>query len=206
MSRHIGIIIIILTIGILSGCRNDFSFAPSTGNLSFSRDTVYLDTVFTNIGSSTYTLKVYNKSKTDIAIPIIQLKNGTQSQYRLSVDGRTGNSFENVELLAKDSLFIFIETTVAIEEYAQNATEFLYTDAIQFDSGDYLQEVALVTLIKDAIFLYPQKYEDGTIESILLGLDQDGEEIRIEGFILEDEELHFTNERPYVIYGYAVVS
>lgn len=74
MSRHIGIIIIILTIGILSGCRNDFSFAPSTGNLSFSRDTVYLDTVFTNIGSSTYTLKVYNKSKTDIAIPIIQLK------------------------------------------------------------------------------------------------------------------------------------
>ena len=206
MSRHIGIIIIILTIGILSGCRNDFSFAPSTGNLSFSRDTVYLDTVFTNIGSSTYTLKVYNKSKTDIAIPIIQLKNGTQSQYRLSVDGRTGNSFENVELLAKDSLFIFIETTVAIEEYAQNATEFLYTDAIQFDSGDYLQEVALVTLIKDAIFLYPQKYEDGTIESILLGLDQDGEEIRIEGVTLEDEELHFTNERPYVIYGYAAVS
>lgn len=149
---------------------------------------------------------MYNKSKTDIAIPIIQLKNGTQSQYRLSVDGRTGNSFENVELLAKDSLFIFIETTVAIEEYAQNATEFLYTDAIQFDSGDYLQEVALVTLIKDAIFLYPQKYEDGTIESILLGLDQDGEEIRIEGFTLEDEELHFTNERPYVIYGYAAVS
>lgn len=66
--------------------------------------------------------------------------------------------------------------------------------------------MALVTLIKDAIFLYPQKYEDGTIESILLGLDQDGEEIRIEGFTLEDEELHFTNERPYVIYGYAAVS
>lgn len=25
-------------------------------------------------------------------------------------------------------------------------------------------------------------------------------------FTLEDEELHFTNERPYVIYGYAAVS
>ena len=48
-------------IGILitiSSCRTDFETVASTGDLKFSRDTIYLDTVFTNIGSSTYTLKV----------------------------------------------------------------------------------------------------------------------------------------------------
>ena len=48
---------------VLSSCRKDFSSEISTGGeLSFSKDTVYLDTVFTNIGTSTYNLKVYNKS------------------------------------------------------------------------------------------------------------------------------------------------
>jgi hypothetical protein len=56
----------------VSSCRQDFVFQPSTGDLVFSKDTIYLDTVFANIGSSTYTLKVYNKSSKDIKIPTIQ--------------------------------------------------------------------------------------------------------------------------------------
>ena len=55
----------LLFVGVLvsfSACRSDFNFEPSVGDLAFSKDTVYLDTVFKNIGSSTYTLKVYNKS------------------------------------------------------------------------------------------------------------------------------------------------
>ena len=56
----------------LTSCRKDFVFEPNTGGLEFSKDTVYLDTVFTNIGSSTYRLKVYNKSDKDISIPKIQ--------------------------------------------------------------------------------------------------------------------------------------
>lgn len=50
----------------LTPCRNDFDFESRTGGLEFSKDTVYLDTVFTNIGSSTYTLKVYNRSDKNI--------------------------------------------------------------------------------------------------------------------------------------------
>jgi hypothetical protein len=94
----------------LSSCRNDFSFEPSQGNLKFSKQTVYLDTVFTNIGSSTYRLKVYNQSDNDISIPSINLQKGTSSKFRLMVDGVAGDgkSFKNVELLANDSLYIFI--------------------------------------------------------------------------------------------------
>jgi hypothetical protein len=46
----------------ICSCRSDFETVASTGDLTFSKD-IYLDTVFTNIGSSTYRLKVYNKKK-----------------------------------------------------------------------------------------------------------------------------------------------
>jgi len=190
----------------MSSCRKDFEFESSTGDLRFSRDTVYLDTVFTNIGSSTYTLKVYNRSDKDINIPKVQLGNGLDSKYRITVDGVTGNNkiFNNVELLANDSLYIFIETTASIAD--ANPTDFLYTDQIQFDTGSNLQTVELVTLIQDAVFLYPQRFIDGTTETLQIGEDD------IYGFFLDENdpvngnEYLFTNERPYVIYGYAAVN
>lgn len=188
----------------LSSCRKDFDFETSSGNLRFSRDTVYLDTVFTNIGSSTYTLKVYNNSDKDISIPEIKLGKGLDSKYRITVDGMTGNNnrlFEDVELLANDSMYVFIEVTADVA--SANPTDFLYTDQIEFGVGSGLQKVELVTLIQDAVFLYPQRFDDGSTESITIGEDE------IYGFVLDhadhNDEYHFTNDKPYVIYGYAAV-
>jgi hypothetical protein len=178
-----------------SSCRKDFNYQTSTGDLSFSKDTVYLDTVFTNISSSTYGLKVYNKGNQDISIPTISLENGIDSRYRINVDGENGNTFTNTPLYANDSLYIFIETTIAISEAITN--EILYTDAIIFDTGENEQKVPLITLVKDAIFLYPK--ENISVENT------DGEKIISNGFILNNDELHFTNKKPYVIYGYAII-
>ncbi|MDT0557578.1 hypothetical protein RM697_02885 [Ichthyenterobacterium sp. W332] len=214
MKRYIYFLFALVILMFWSSCRKDFSFSPSTGNLEFSRDTVYLDTVFSNIGSSTYNLKVYNRSDDDISIPIIQLRNGTNSLYRMNVDGMTGEvgsdegkRFENVELLAKDSMFIFIETTIDIESLSSSDTQFLYTDAIQFDAGSNQQHVELVTLVKDAVFIYPQRDMNGVIETLSFDVDGDGnaDDTEIQGRFLENSELTFTNEKPYVIYGYAAV-
>lgn len=202
--RYLYTLSLLALVILWSSCRNDFESLPSTGNLEFSKDTVYLDTVFSNIGSSTYTLKVYNRSNENISIPSVRLGQGENSRYRLNVNGRAGKIFNNVEILAKDSIFVFIETTIDINSFPGNL-QFLYTDAIEFDGGSNQQNIALVTLVQDAVFLYPERFEDGTIESLLLGIDQDDNEIRIEGFFLDDDHLNFTNEKPYVIYGYAAV-
>lgn len=186
-----------------SSCRKDFEYAPSTGTLSFSRDTVFLDTVFNNIGSSTYGLKVYNTSNNDILVPSIRLEKGEASFYRVNVDGQAGNDFQDIPIAAKDSMFIFIETTVNLGQNTENTL--LYTDALVFDSGAFEQQVPLVTLAKDAVFLYPETNADGSKETVLVSMDNAGNEIRIEGFLLEDDQLRFTNEKPYVIYGYATV-
>ncbi len=198
----------IFTFSILllwGSCRKDFEFSPSTGNLQFSKDTVYLDTVFTNIGSSTYNLKVYNRSDNDIVIPSLKLGLGDASAYRLNVDGVPGKTFQNVQILAKDSLYIFIETTVDITNVTNSAT-YLYTDQIEFDSNTNLQKVELVTLVKDAVFIYPNR--DNTtkvIETLTLNIGGELLETDIQGRELLPEELTFTNEKPYVIYGYAAV-
>lgn len=189
-----------LTLLVFSSCRKDFSAALSSGNLSFSKDTVYLDTVFTNIGSSTYNLKVYNKSNKNISIQSIALGRGDGSFYRLNVDGIPGKIFENVEILAKDSLYIFIETTIDFSQVSNP----IYTDEIVFDHGVNLQEVKLVTLVKDAHFLFPSKDSNGFIETISIGKTTDGEDLIVNGFYLQDNTT-FTNAKPYVIYGYCAV-
>lgn len=220
--KRLSYFILSLTILVFwSSCRKDFEFSASTGSLEFSKDTVYLDTVFTNIGSSTYNLKIYNNSNDDIIIPSIKLSEGYNSNYRMTIDGTTGieggsnqtigKVFENIEMLAKDSMYIFIETTIDIQDLAASQTQFLYTDAIEFDAGENLQKVELVTLVKDANFIYPQRSlnseGDYITETLTFDVDGDGmeDETTIEGRFLTDSELTFTNEKPYVIYGYAAV-
>jgi hypothetical protein len=204
MRPYLYCILVLFLISSGASCRKNFQYAPSAGNLEFSKDTVFLDTIFSNIGSSTYSLKVYNTTRDDIEIPSIRLQQGQQSSYRLNVDGLAGKDFQNIPILAQDSMFIFIETTFDVKTTDQN--EFLYTDKLLFDVDDDQQEVNLVTLVKDAIFLFPAKNSEGISETISLGTDQEGNEIMVEGFFLDDAELQFTNEKPYVVYGYAGVA
>ncbi|ULC58456.1 hypothetical protein MBM09_11045 [Flaviramulus sp. BrNp1-15] len=215
------------TLGFLilwSSCRKDFEFSPSTGSLQFSKDTVYLDTVFTNIGSSTYNLKVYNNSDNDIVIPSVRLGKGYNSNYRISIDGMQGignnidkpfgKIFENIEMLAKDSLFILIETTIDTNNQPTLEKQFLETDVIEFDTGSNLQKVELVTLIKDAILIYPNRstiVDPETqeivhvIETLTLNIGGELVETELQGRELLPEELTFTNNKPYVIYGFVTV-
>ncbi len=200
--------IYIIFLGILlsfTSCRKDFDTVASSGNLEFSKTEVYLDTVFSTIGSSTYSLKVYNRSNDDIKIPIIQLGKGLNSKYRILVDGITGNNkvFNNVELLAKDSLYIFIETTANITD---TEIDFTYNDEILFDNGAKQQKVKLTTLIDDAIFIFPNRSLDKKIyEKISVNGFVDKNKEKLNGHTLTDSELSWTNTKPYVIYGNCVV-
>lgn len=204
MVRFVFIVVLMAGLVFCSSCRKDFEYRESEGRLEFSKDTVFLDTVFTNIGSSTYTLKVYNRTGDDIVIPTVGLQQGLSSSYRLNVDGLAGKIFDDVTIMARDSLFIFIETTFDITQVNQN--EFLYTDVLQFISSTSQQEIPLITLVKDAVFLFPSELADGSKETLLIGIDEEGNEVRVEGFILDDSQLNFTRDKPYVIYGYAAVA
>ncbi|NJB83793.1 right-handed parallel beta-helix repeat-containing protein [Wenyingzhuangia aestuarii] len=159
-------------------CRKDFDTQISNGNLSFSVDTLFLDTVFNNLSTTTHRLTVYNKSKNDITIPKIKLAKN-DSKYRINVDGITGTEFEDVLLLKKDSIFVFVEVTADVSD---TNSEMLYEDQILFDPNGNQQDVDLVTLVQDAELLFPTTGTD-----------------------FELSQTVFTNTKPYVIYGNAIV-
>ncbi len=97
------IICLLIAIGLTKACDYELTFSPAqTQYIGFSSDTVYLDTVFTSIGSSTYNLRIYNQADHNIKIGSIRLGQGSDSQFRLNVDGMHGQDFNDIEILAND--------------------------------------------------------------------------------------------------------
>ncbi len=167
-------------------CRRDLSFAQDGVKLTFSKDTVYLDTVFSGVGSSTYTLRVFNPGNEAVMIDRIFLARGQQSNFRMNVDGNSTKDASNVEILPKDSMHIFLEVTGD----ASGQAELLYEDSIIFINKDVKQWVNVVTLVEDAYFIFPTNYFPDT-------------EINYSVFPC-DTTINGAG-KPVVVYGYAVV-
>ena len=89
--------------------RDNISFDQPSQELRFNRDTVFCDTVYHQVRSETYAVKVYNNEDKDILIPRIHLEKGASSLYKINVDGKPGYDFKDVPLRKNDSLYIFVE-------------------------------------------------------------------------------------------------
>ncbi|MFC7348142.1 hypothetical protein ACFQO9_15595 [Chryseobacterium zhengzhouense] len=127
--------------------KDDITFDAPSQELRFSRDTVFCDTVYHQVRSETYAVKVFNNEDKDVMIPRISLEKGAASLYRINVDGKPGHHFQNVPLRKKDSLYIFVEI-------APQATgpEAIAEDRILFTTGAGQQHVTLFSVVQDAEF------------------------------------------------------
>lgn len=168
-------------------CRKESGTLANASRLSFSADTIYLDTVFTSIGSSTRILKVSNPSNDDVRIPKIRFGRGPASYFRMNVNGKSGKEVRNIEILANDSIYILLEVTTDV----MGANELLYTDSLVFELGERQQDVKLVTLARNAHFHLPNRADT------------------IGGFILPYKVIRndttWQNDLPHVVYGYVLV-
>lgn len=103
----------------MMSCSDEDSFSISRSDrLSFSRDTVLLDTVFSTVPTSTYTFWVYNNSSDGLRVRQVRLQRGNQTGFRVNVDGTyldntTGSLVNNVEIRKGDSIRVFVELTSA---------------------------------------------------------------------------------------------
>lgn len=82
------------------------------GELRFSVDTLNFDTVFTTMGSYTAQVKIYNPQDQKVNISNIRLQTGSGSYFKLNVNGIPGNNVSNVELAAKDSMYVFATVNI----------------------------------------------------------------------------------------------
>jgi hypothetical protein len=95
----------------LTSCTSDELLTDPGDALSFSMDTVSFDTIFSNVTSTTVWVKVRNTGSKDIRISSIVLKSGGDNGFYINLDGESKNSFSDVDIPAKDSLFLFVGVT-----------------------------------------------------------------------------------------------
>ena len=136
---------------MLAACTDNDSFSTAIGNkLSFSEDTISFDTLFSTVPSATQTFWVRNQSSDGIRIQTVRLERGTQSGYRVNVDGTyldpVGSDFE---VRKGDSILVFVEVTTR-ENHVQEPQ--LLEDNIIFtlENGEQ-QRVNLRTYSWDAL-------------------------------------------------------
>lgn len=156
--------------------------------LNFSTDTITFDTLFTTMGSATKQLRVYNHQKEAVVISKIALAGGQNSPYQINVDGRSGSNFYNIELAGGDSLYIFVRVT--IDPTNQN-TPLIVKDSVLFELNGNQQDVDLYAWGQDAHFIIPNLTIEGLPPLNIIAH--------------EGETVTWTNDKPYVIVGYAVV-
>ncbi|MCM1004864.1 MAG: hypothetical protein NC402_01050 [Prevotella sp.] len=135
---------ILLAIAAVAGlsfvsCISDDFTTSSTDVLTFSTDTLSFDTVFTDLGTPTARLKVYNRAKKSLNITSISMAE-PNSKFQMNVDGMSGTSFHDIEIRGGDSIFIFVECKLPIADC--NAPQ-LTTDKIQFLTNGVQQSVVL---------------------------------------------------------------
>lgn len=144
--KQLTIILAVLFLG-LSSCKKNGEFTKD--HLDFSKDTVLFDTVFTTVGSTTKSLKIYNYNNRPILIDEIELMGGASSPFRINVDGIPSDFLTEVEIPANDSLFTFVEVTLEVN----NATNpLVISDSIRFKTNGLDQYVNLDVWGQDAYF------------------------------------------------------
>lgn len=109
--------IALFTAAMLTACSDDDSFTTNPSvRLTFSRDTVSLDTVFSTVPTSTHTFWIYNNNGDGLRLRQVRLQRGNQSGFRVNVDGSfldntTGSSVSDLEIRKGDSIRVFVELT-----------------------------------------------------------------------------------------------
>ncbi|MDD3329842.1 MAG: right-handed parallel beta-helix repeat-containing protein [Bacteroidales bacterium] len=189
MKRNILINIICINILCITffSCNKDNIYENPDAKLRFSTSLVSFDTIFTSVSSITKRLVVKNPYNADIKTDVYLL--GDQHSYfSININGVSAKSLKDVEIPAKDSIYIFIKVIINPN---QTNLPMLVSDSILFHTNGNKQHVALLAYGQDAHFIIADKWLGNYINyKVVAG---------------EGETVTWTNDKPYVIYGYAVV-
>ncbi|MEI6765751.1 MAG: hypothetical protein WCM76_08930 [Bacteroidota bacterium] len=183
------LLFILIIIGVFASCKKKDNFNTSTDvKLSFSTDNMLFDTVFSTIGSTTKYFVVKNTDSKKIKISSISLATGNASNFRMNIDGTPAVSLNDVEIAGNDSIYIFVKVTV---DPQNSNSPMVVKDSIIFQINGNEQDVKLTAWGQDAHYIVADKVYGSSLKyKIVAG---------------ENENITWPNDKPYLIYGYAVV-
>ncbi len=183
----IGLMTSLLILLSVSACRDTSLAEGDDVMLSFSSDTIRFDTVFTQLGSATRSIRVYNTLDQSVSITDIRLEDDGNSFFRLNVDGVSGQDFQDVTILPNDSIWVFVEVTID-PDMPLTASPFVIDDIIRFSTNGNEQVVQLEAWGQNANYI-PSRFNAG--EPYVLPC--------VNGMTV------WNDPKPYVIYGRLIV-
>lgn len=170
--------ILLLVLGLVS-CRQDIVSDDPSMCLRFSHDHLLFDTVFTEMGSSTRRMMIYNPNANAIHISRVTMQDGRY--FHVNIDGENRiDRLHDITIRGRDSIFMFVR--VNIDEQTPN-TPILVEDTVFFLVNEHLQHIALQA--------YGQNVE--IIRDKSSGL-------------VVHENYTLTNKKPYLIYDTLVIN
>ncbi len=194
------LIVITCNLFFFVSCKKDKLLVDPSAKISFSQDSILFDTVFTTIGSTTRQIRVVNNNNQKINISSVRLEKGQNSNFFLNVDGIKGKQVNDVEILANDSIYIFVQVNV---NPTNALSPLIINDKIVFDVNGNQQSVTLEAWGQDAHYHMPNKaiqYKNGYLPYSTVA-SQNNVTVTWGGGPLGQSD----DDKPHVIYGWLVV-
>ncbi len=173
MKNFAYLLILLSAFVFMQSCVKEEFNTDINAQLSFSTDTIFFDTVFTDVGSTTAYLTIHNPYDDFIKVNSIALGQGASSQYRINVNGTSAPTVQNVEIAPKDSIYVLVEVTVKPNDV--NAP-FVLKDSLVCNVNGRTQDVKLMAWGQNA------HYIDGRYNGII-------------------QTQTWTADKPYLIYN-----
>lgn len=146
IGKHI--LLLLVGITLLTSCEGRLTDDPTLG-VEFSQDTLRFDTIFTEMKSTTLSVKIRNPHKEALLIESVKLREG--EYFRLNLDNETDLSkVRDIVLRGKDSLYLFV---ACLPEKQNSSTPLLIEDEVVFSVNGHTQSLWLEAYGQDAVIL-----------------------------------------------------
>ena len=166
MRRFVFFILIVVAICLPSCVEENVSYDEKL-ELTFSCDTLIMDTLFAEQQSATGRFMIYNENKNALNIASIRMAGGSESYFRFNVDGRIagkGEALKDIVIKGRDSLFVFVEMTPPTTDGEPYIVLF---DSLLFECNGRIKDVKLMAVGSDARVLRSKVYtSNATIDSL----------------------------------------
>ncbi len=127
----------------------DFLFDPKA-ELSYSVDSIFFDTLFTSVGSTSRRIKIYNPHPKAILINEIKLFGLVNSPYSININGKAAPSDKLIKINGRDSINIFVKVQINPN---QAQLPFLIQDSLQIFYGEKKKTIPLLAYGQNANFI-----------------------------------------------------
>ncbi|WP_155978016.1 hypothetical protein [Pedobacter glucosidilyticus] len=156
--------------------KNDVLDTNPNLRLNFSTDSILFDTVFTERGTVTRILKIFNYNTNSININELKLSGGNTSNFSININGLNANEAQNIRIKGNDSVYVFIRAFINpnLQE-----TPFIVEDSLLCTFNGNKVKIPLIAYGQNAIYLKDTDITENTT---------------------------FTKSKPYIVYNQLKIS